>query len=296
MRSLNLDQLQALVTIVELGSFSAAARTLNLTQPAVSLQLRELEGRVQMRLVERMGKRAYATPAGEELIIYARRIKEDTDQALAAMRRHREGWLGRARLATGRLTCTYLLPVVLRALHEKHPNIDMIISIGSSAQILAAVSANTADLGLVTLPVADRLIDVVPLRSDPLVAVLPPSTTEAPALMTPALMTKHSLILDEQGSRLRRHVDDWFEAAGVLPQVDMTMASVEAIKQVVGAGFGASILPRQAVVEAAARQDLVIRPLDPPLSRQLALIKRHDKPDSPALRFLREGLLTLRTP
>ena len=64
MRSLNLDQLRALGEVVRLGSFSAAARKLNLSQPAVSLQIRELESRVGVRLVERMGKRAYATEAG----------------------------------------------------------------------------------------------------------------------------------------------------------------------------------------------------------------------------------------
>jgi len=63
MRSLNLDQLRALVEVVDLGSFSAAARRLNLTQPAVSLQIRELENRMAARLVDRLGKRAYATPA-----------------------------------------------------------------------------------------------------------------------------------------------------------------------------------------------------------------------------------------
>ena len=72
MRRLSLDQLHAVVEVVQLGSFSAAARNLNLTQPAVSLQVRELEQRLGVQLVERLGKRAYATAAGAELIERAR--------------------------------------------------------------------------------------------------------------------------------------------------------------------------------------------------------------------------------
>ena len=74
MRGLNLDQLQALLEVVEQGSFSAAARRLNLTQPAISLQIRELERRFGVRLIERLGKRAHATVPGRELVEVARRI------------------------------------------------------------------------------------------------------------------------------------------------------------------------------------------------------------------------------
>ena len=101
MRRLSLDQLHAVVEVVRLGSFSAAARNLNLTQPAVSLQVRELEERLGLKLVERIGKRAYATAAGAELIERARRIEREVDDALDAMRRRRDGGLARIRIGTG---------------------------------------------------------------------------------------------------------------------------------------------------------------------------------------------------
>jgi molybdenum-dependent DNA-binding transcriptional regulator ModE len=85
-RRLSLDQLHAVVEVVRLGSFSAAARNLSLTQPAVSLQVRELEQRLGLKLIERIGKRAYATAAGTELIERARRIEREVDDALDAMR------------------------------------------------------------------------------------------------------------------------------------------------------------------------------------------------------------------
>src|SRR3954466_5338630 len=98
MRGLNPDQLRTLVEVVEQGGFSAAARRLHLSQPAVSLQIRELEGRLGVKLVERISKRAYASTAGAELIVHAKRIAADSEQALLAMRRFKDGWLGRVRL------------------------------------------------------------------------------------------------------------------------------------------------------------------------------------------------------
>jgi DNA-binding transcriptional LysR family regulator len=173
MRSLNLDQLRALVEVVEQGSFSAAARRLNLTQPAVSLQIRELEGRIGLPLVERMGKRAYPTAAGGELIEHARRIAAETERALAAMRRHKDGWLGRVRIGTGDVMLSCLLPPVLRALRTTHPNIELVIFTGTTTDMVQRISSNDIDLGLVTLPVNERVVQTIPLRTETFVAILP---------------------------------------------------------------------------------------------------------------------------
>src|ERR1700730_17251457 len=100
MRSLNLDQLRALTEVAALGSFSAAARRLNLTQPAVSLQIRELESRWGLQLIARLGRKAGATAPGRELLEHARRIARECEAAESAMRRLRDGWLGRVHIGT----------------------------------------------------------------------------------------------------------------------------------------------------------------------------------------------------
>jgi DNA-binding transcriptional LysR family regulator len=87
MRSLNLDQLRALLEVVELGNFSAAARRLNLTQPAISLQIRELERRFGVQLIERLGKQAHATVPGRALVEAAQRIFHECEHADAALSR-----------------------------------------------------------------------------------------------------------------------------------------------------------------------------------------------------------------
>src|SRR5712672_1952927 len=88
MRNLNLDQLEALREVVALGSFSAAAERLNLTQPAISLQVKQLEARLGVRLVERIGKRAFATAAGRDLLAHARRLFDEAAAASATARPH----------------------------------------------------------------------------------------------------------------------------------------------------------------------------------------------------------------
>ena len=95
MRNLSLDQLRTLIEVVALGSFTEAAKRLHLTQPAISQQIRELENRCDLQLVERIGKRAFATPAGSELILHGRRIMAEAEHALAAVRHHRMGTAGR---------------------------------------------------------------------------------------------------------------------------------------------------------------------------------------------------------
>src|SRR5690348_3783498 len=110
MRSLNLDQLRTLAEVAALGSFSAAARRLNLSQPAVSQHIRELELRFGVPLIERFGKRARVTAPGRELIEHADRIFRECDAATGTMRRYRDGWLGSVHIGTTLTALTYELP------------------------------------------------------------------------------------------------------------------------------------------------------------------------------------------
>jgi len=215
MRRLNLDQLHALVEVVRLGSFSAAARGLNLSQPAVSLQIRELEQRLGLELVERLGKQAYATAAGAELIERAARIAREVDDAEDAMRRHRDGWLGRVRIGTGAAIVTYLLPPLLRTLRRAHPDIEIVINSGTTERIVERLARNEVDIGLVTLPVHDRTLVVQPLREDAMLAVLPPSERGAPATMDAAGLARYPVILDAVGAQMHALARDWFRDAGV---------------------------------------------------------------------------------
>lgn len=294
MRDFNLDQLRSFLAVIDQGSFSAAARQLNLSQPAVSIQIRELEGRTGLQLVERLGKRAFPTAAGTDLAAHARRILEAVEQAALAMRRHRDGYLGKVRIGTGAATLTYLLPPVLRRLRDSHPNIEVSVMAGTTAGMIEHLLANRLDLGIVTLPAAHPLIEVTPLNTKELVAILPADRPNLPDRPRPADLADMPLVIEEHGSNLTYIVLEWLAAAGVRPDPILEYNGLEAVKAIVGAGMGYAIIQTEAAMDGVALDRFAVRRLDPPLSRAIALAQRRDKPDSPALSIVREAVMTLR--
>lgn len=282
MRNLNLDQLEALREVVALGSFSAAAQRLNLTQPAISLQIKQLEARLGVRLVERVGKRAFATAAGTDLVAHGRRLFDEAAATVATARRHRGGIAGRVRIGAGATACIYILPAALRELTVNYPDLEIIVTTGNTDDIVRAIDDNALDLALVTMPVRGERIAVTPLLDEPLVAMLPPASA-APARLGPADFAGMPLILYERGGTTSRIIEAWFSRAGIAAKPVMELGSAEAIKRLVGVGLGRSILPEISVRAEAAAGELGIRRLAPALARTLGLVRRRDKPVEPYL-------------
>ncbi len=199
MRSLNLDQLKAFIEVVEHGSFTAAAKKLNLTQPAITHQIQELERRFNADLVERLGKRVYLTEAGEKLIEYARYLIEDDLRAQDAMRRYADGWLGRVRIGTSMTLLMYALPPLLRGLKTDHPQLEIHLKAGLTKSTLQLLVTNALDLGLCALPIEDLAFEVEPLFRDELVAIFPPNFTPIPKKVTPEFLSKCPLYPGRRG-------------------------------------------------------------------------------------------------
>jgi DNA-binding transcriptional LysR family regulator len=294
MRNLNLDQLQALVQVVELGNFSAAARKLNLSQPAVSIQIRELELRLGVSLVRRVGKHAFATAAGRELIVHARDIFDTTDRALAAVRRHEEGSGRYVHIGAGQAALSYLLLPILRRLRVEHPAIQLAVTTGKTHDITERMLRNTIDLGFTGLPVDQTRFDVTPVREMRMVAILPPYDKEAPRVIRPADLAKRPLVVMQQRSNHAQLATDWLRAAGLDAHPAMEIDNLAAIKNVVATGLGAAIVPEESVTGAATVSDLLVRQLDPPLALQLGLIRLPRASDDPALRLVEREILTLK--
>jgi DNA-binding transcriptional LysR family regulator len=293
MRSLNLDQLRTLMEVIAQGSFSAAARQLNLTQPAVSLQIRELEQRFGVSLIERMGKTVHATTPGRELVEHAHRIFRECDFAASAMRRYRDGWIGRVHVGTTNTALTYQLPPILRRLRREHPGIELLVTNMPTRDTLEHIIQNRMDLGLVTLPVDDTHLRITPLRWETLVAILPASTPDIPDRITPEYAARHSLVLEHGRGAVHALVMRWLSKQLPLPRTPMLMGTIEAMKKVVELDLGISIVPDVAVAEPMP--GVVVRPLEPPVACTLALIEHHSKPNEPALEIVRNALLELKT-
>jgi DNA-binding transcriptional LysR family regulator len=291
MRSLNLDQLRALLEVVEHGSFSAAARRLNLTQPAISLQIRELERRFGVRLIERLGKQAHATVPGRALVEAAQRIFRECDLVDAAMQRFCEGWVGHVHVATTLSSMIYRLPPILRSVRLDHPGIDLVVNNTPTAKSVENILQNKVDLALVNLPVDDKQLKVTPLCEEKLVAIFPAGTRDVPAEITPDYVARQSLLVEQPSSAAHPLVLGWLSAQAS-SRPPMPLGTIEALKTAVASGLGMAIVPELAV--AMHMSDFIVRPLLPPLTRTLALIEHRNKPNEPALEIVRNALLALR--
>lgn len=281
---LNLDHLRTYALIIETGSFSGAAERLGLSQPAVSLQIRQLEQRLGLRLVERVARRATPTPAGLDLLAGIQQVNTAVDGVMAAMASHASNVEGRVTLGTGATACLYLLPQILRSLRIRFPKLSVVVSTGNTADFVKAVEGNTLDLALVTLPVKRRALVTTPLLNDEFVAIASRREAPMPAKITPAFLAKRELVLFEPAANTRVVIDQWFRDAGHAPKPIMELGSVEAIKEMVAAGLGCSILPAMAVTGPGQHPELVVHPLYPRLQRTLALVMRGDKPVNKAMR------------
>jgi DNA-binding transcriptional LysR family regulator len=294
-KPINLGQLQTFVTVVRHGSFSAAAQRLEITQPAVSLQIRQLEKRLGAALIERVGRQARPTAAGSELLAHAEPIQAVVASAVDAVARRATGAMGRVRLGTGATACIFALPRVLKDLRQRFPRLEITVTTGNTADIVKAIEENVLDIGLVTLPAAGRAFDITPVLKDEFV-VIAPRELKLPARVTAAALATVPVLLFEPGGNTRKITDEWLAASGVSLQPVMSLGSVEAIKALVSAGLGCAILPAMAVQHARDRGDLVVRPLAPRLHRTLAVVIRRDKRLHAGLSDLLRALKSLAAP
>ncbi len=290
MNRLNLNHLHTFAQVIGHGSFSAAAERLNLSQPAISLHVRLLEQRLNLRLIERVGKRLKPTAAGLTLLEHIGRIDAVVEDALLALSSHAHGVVGQVAIGTGATACIHLLPSLLQALRQQFPALDVRVSTGNTDGILKAVEENRLDLALVTLPAAGRSLSVTPLLADELVAIFAASAQDLPEPISPAALSEAPLVAFEAGSNTRLLINEWYLQAGLRVKPVMELGSIEAIKEMVAAGLGYSIVPRMSVAAEHHRRGLHVRSLTPPLSRTLGIALRQDKPVSKALRQVLEAL------
>jgi DNA-binding transcriptional LysR family regulator len=283
----SLDHLIMFRSVIEQGSFSAAAQRAGLSQPAVSLQIQSLERQLGTKLIERIGRRATPTAAGTELLQCLGRIETAVSDMRDAMARFATAAAGRMRIGTGATACTFLLPPILRRIRAKFPEVEIVVTTGNTSDVVRAVEENRIDVGFVTLPAGGRMLEVRPLMRDEFVAIAPRGFP-LPRRITPVSLANLPVLLFEPGGNTRRTADEWLAKAGSGLKPMMSLGSVEAIKALVGAGLGCAIVPHMAVQNAGT--SLTIRSLSPRLYRELAVVIRRDRPQQRALKELISSL------
>ncbi len=248
---MEIRQLKAFLAIAEAKTFTAGARRVNVTQAAISMQIRQLEDEVGLQLFTRTPRRVILTEAGEYLLDRARRILREHDTALAEIAEL--GGLEHGRLRIGTASAEFAmhqLPAILTRIREKFPNGALSVAAGTSQTLVEKIMHGEIDIAFVSLPVENSSITTELLLSDEIVAIAHPSHPLAgERYISAATLAGEKLILGERGGNTRRMIDDFFNAANVRPNIVMELSRQEAINQMVEANMGVGIAGAKAIAQ-----------------------------------------------
>jgi DNA-binding transcriptional LysR family regulator len=256
---MEIRQLRAFIAIAELGTFTAGAQRVHITQAAISMQIRQLENELGAKLFIRAPRRVMLTEAGEQLLQRARQILRDHDAAVDEIAELAGAERGRLRIGSASaMVTTDVLPSLLKALRQQHAGAEVTVSSGTSEALVQQILAGELDLAFVSLPVEARGINTERLSQDQLVAVASPRHRLAKQRTISAYsLAGEKLILGERGGNTRRLIDQFFAQAGVTLQVSMELSRQAAIRRMVEEDMGVGIVPLQTVTEAVEKGRLV---------------------------------------
>jgi len=250
-------QLRLFLALAELGSITAVARASHVTQPTVSMQLRELADSIGLPLYEVIGKRLYLTQAGEELATTARAMVDewsDFGQRMDAMKGLTRGRLRIAVVSTAQ----YFIPRILGSFCTSHPDVDIALEVLNRDGVVQRLRGNQDDIYIMSMPPIDIDIEKEVFLSNPLVVVAPSAHPLAgKARIQLSSLKTERFILREQGSGTRLACDAHFSGHDFKPVVRLELGSNEAIKQAVAGGLGLAVLSTHSLGEHMVDDSLV---------------------------------------
>jgi DNA-binding transcriptional LysR family regulator len=287
--NITLRQLEAAIAVAERGNFSRAAEALGTTQPALSLQIRELEELIGLRLFDRTTRRVEPTRAGQEFIHAIGKILGDLDLAVARVSEIAHRQRGRISIAAPPLLASVVLPQTIAKFRVIHPGIDIALADLPSDKIVERVIAGAADLGLGTFATRDPALSSTALIADSLALFAAPG--DALAGVTPIAwhdLADVALVTLTRESGIRFLVDHGCESAGFQARIAHEVSQIATALALVEAGLGVAVLPTYAFAVARGMK-LVARPLvDPVVRREISLVRSLERSIPPgAEEFIR---------
>ncbi len=277
-------QLRAFVAIYQSGQVSAAAEMLSITQPAVTVLLRELELRLGLRLFDRTTRALRRTDAAVEAFAYAQRALAEIEGMGRSMTDMAAGRSGRLRIAATTTTAQTLLPDLLRRFLKAHPGIRIAVEDCSPDEFAERLASERVDCGIGTLsrPVPGLLEH--PFAHDRLVAVGQPERLAPGRSITWKQLVALPLIVARQGYGVRRSIDQAASAAGVELHIEHEVSLLNTALALAAGGLGVAVVPG-AIVPYSHARGLVVRALArPQVARATSLIHASNRPLSPGAR------------
>jgi DNA-binding transcriptional LysR family regulator len=289
---LTLRQLKVFEAVARHLNYTRAAEELHLTQPAVSMQVKQLEESLEVALFEQLGKRIHLTEAGRELLGYARTITQQLDELEGVLNRMKGLGGGRLRISVA-TTANYFIPTLLGSFSRRYPDVTVSLDVTNRETLLRQLAENTVDLVVMGQPPAEADVEAQAFMDNPLVVVAPPDHPLAKQKKIPlARIQEETFLVRESGSGTRIAMERFFSERGMRLKTGMEVGSNEAIKQSVQAGLGLGLLSRATIEQELTLKRLVVLDVaDFPIMRHWYVVHRKGKRLSAAAEVFKRFLL-----
>jgi DNA-binding transcriptional LysR family regulator len=239
----DLRRLQAFCVLARTGSFTQTARELHLTQSGVSHSMKALERETGCRLLDRLGKKAILTQAGEHLLQHAERILEEVDRARDSLTNLGKWGRGRLRIGSSITACQYVIPAVLREFKESFPEHAITIEPGDTRDLVDSLLHRRVDLALCIEPGKETQLESQRLFTDELVFIVSAMHPWAQSKkVVRAEIPRQNYVLYRKSSVTSTLIEDYFREEDVVLNTVIEVGSMEATKELVKLGLGISIL------------------------------------------------------
>ncbi len=294
---MDFDQLETFIEVARLSSFSRAAERRFRTQPAISAQIRALEEEVGARLLDRTGGKVSLTAAGKVFLKYAEDAIEARKQVVTQLGEMERVPRGEIVVGANEGTCLYVLPEVFAEFRRQYPSVNVSVKRSETTKVLESIIDNSVDFGVVSMPVKDSRLTVVPIHRDELVIIVSPSHALAKAKAAALAEALNYPLLLPKGGRTRDSLENLFHERRLKPQIAMELDSSELLKRFVAVDVGVGFIARSNVhddVRAGLLACLDIA--DAQIRRDLALVFRKDKALSKAALAFIDIAVKLKTP
>jgi DNA-binding transcriptional LysR family regulator len=286
-------QLKIFETVAQRLSYTRAAEELHLSQPAVSMQIRQLEESIGLDMFEKLGKRIQLTEAGKELLFHSEKISYQLKEAKEVLEAMKSLSQGRLKLAVAS-TVNYFAPKLLAGFSKRYPNVKLHLDVTNRKQIIQLLELNETDLVLMGQPPEELELESVAFMDNPMVIIAPP---EHPLVGTSKIPLKRIaeevFVVREAGSGTRIAMEKVFTANDLTLRLGMEMTRNETIKQAVRAGLGLSMVSQHTIELELETQRLRVLDVENfPILRRWYLVYRVGKRLSPVAEAFKQFLLT----
>lgn len=288
MNNLTLRQLRYFEALTRHAHFGRAADACAISQPALSVQIKELEETLGVRLFERSSRQVRLTGFGEEFAERASAILRSVDDLGNLARAAREGFSGRLRLGIIPTIAPYLLPTIIGRLTHDYPSLEIQVRETQTSKLMQELSDGRLDTAILALPVSEPRFEEVELFRENFVLVRPQSEKGKPVPDAAGLREMRLLLLEE-GHCFRDQALSFCNLQTALPRDSMDGSSLSTLVQMVSAGIGVTLIPDMAVpVETRSAQVVVDHFNAPEPTRSVGMIWRKSSPLEPRLRHIAE--------